>query len=91
MERLSSTVKEILDRAVSAPGGPAGLVFGAVDREGQVLVAEAAGVRALGEDPVVNDVAALSALREVWLRTCRSDPYYNPGYRTDRGDFEPVR
>ena len=36
-----------------------------------------------------NDPAALWRLRRRWLSAHSGDPYYHPGYRTDRGDFTP--
>lgn len=50
MMSLASSVKQILDAAVSGPNGPAGLVFGAVDRNGKFLVAEASGRLGLDKD-----------------------------------------
>jgi GT2 family glycosyltransferase len=44
-------------------------------------------LRLSGSDPTVNDLAALRALRERWGRAGEGDPFYNVGYRTDRGDF----
>lgn len=59
MATLASQVKQMLDAAVAAPGGPAGLVFGAVNARGDVLVAEAAGRRALDSpDPVRRTVCS---------------------------------
>ncbi|EJD40363.1 beta-lactamase/transpeptidase-like protein [Auricularia subglabra TFB-10046 SS5] len=56
MSSIGAEIKKILDDAVRAPNAPPGLVFGAVDRQGQVLVAEAAGKVRLGEDkPMTTD------------------------------------
>jgi hypothetical protein len=46
-------------------------------------------LRLSGPDRAVNDLAALRALRERWSRGHDGDPFYNAGYRTDRGDFCP--
>lgn len=46
---LQTNVAHIIDDAVKR-GAVAGALFGAVDRTGRVLVAESAGVRALGVD-----------------------------------------
>lgn len=48
MARLGKTINSILQNAVDAEHGPAGIVYGAVDRHGTVLALEAAGVTALG-------------------------------------------
>jgi hypothetical protein len=42
---LAQNVHGVLESAIKAPGGPPGIVFGAVDRTGKVLVNEGAGVR----------------------------------------------
>jgi GT2 family glycosyltransferase len=44
-------------------------------------------LRLSGSDPAVNDLAALRALRERWSPRHGGDPFYNAGYRADRGDF----
>ena len=56
--------------------------------EGRVVIVPDVRLRALGEDPIVNDIPTLRTLWSVWHGMYRGDPYYNPGYRTDRGDFE---
>jgi len=38
--------------------------------------------------PVINDLPAIRRLRDEWATTYGRDPYYNPGFRTDRGSFE---
>ena len=53
-----------------------------------VLVSEAR-LQAVAPDVATNDVAALSGLRERWAASMSGDPYYNPNYRDDRGDFVP--
>ena len=42
-------------------------------------------------DHTTNDLPAIWRLRHQWARTHTHDPYYNPNYRTDRGDFVPAR
>jgi GT2 family glycosyltransferase len=37
-----------------------------------------------------NDLAAIRRLRARWRQRHNGDPFYNPHYRTDRGDFQPV-
>ena len=53
MSSLSSQVKQVLEHAVSGANAPAGLVFGAINRNGEILVAEAAGRAALDKDEPV--------------------------------------
>jgi hypothetical protein len=36
----------------------------------------------------INDIPAIWRLRREWAAAHDHDPYYNPGYRTDRGNFE---
>ncbi|GAA5972713.1 hypothetical protein JCM21900_002361 [Sporobolomyces salmonicolor] len=56
MADLKQSVQTILDNSVKVPTGPAGVVFGAVDKTGRVLVNEAAGVRAVDKaDPMTPD------------------------------------
>jgi GT2 family glycosyltransferase len=45
-----------------------------------------ARLRATGPDRTVNDLPAIWRLRRAWAQTVAGDPYYNPNYRTDRGD-----
>ncbi|EJD37013.1 beta-lactamase/transpeptidase-like protein [Auricularia subglabra TFB-10046 SS5] len=53
---LAAEVRSIVEKAVSAPNGPAGLVYGAIDAGGNLLVCEAAGRRALDKDePMTTD------------------------------------
>lgn len=47
---LQAQVESILSAAVTAPHGPAGIVFGAIDRAGKMLVQSAAGVKELGKE-----------------------------------------
>ena len=44
-------------------------------------------MRATGPDPSGNDLPALRRLQTRWRLRHDGDPYYNAGYRTDRGDF----
>jgi GT2 family glycosyltransferase len=46
-------------------------------------------MRATGPDRTTNDLPALWRLREAWSKAHDADPFYNPHYRTDRGDFVP--
>ena len=53
MSPLGERVQGILQAAVSENHGPVGLVYAAVDKDGNVLVEEAAGRRAMGSDAEV--------------------------------------
>ena len=57
----------------------------------RTVIVPDARLRTTGPDPTLNDLPALRHLRHTWTTTHTTDPYYNPNYRTDRGDFEPVR
>ncbi len=57
----------------------------------RVVIVPDARLRATGPDTASNDLPAIWRLRQVWAQTRSHDPYYNPNYRTDRGDFEPIR
>jgi O-antigen biosynthesis protein len=57
---------------------------------GRTVIVPDARLRRTGPDPAVNDLPALAALRREWARTRTDDPYYNPNFRTDRGDFAPT-
>jgi glycosyltransferase involved in cell wall biosynthesis len=46
-------------------------------------------LRLSGSDDAVNDLATLRILRTRWGRPDAGDPFYNAGYRPDRGDFSP--
>ena len=59
------------------------------DDQRTVIVPDAR-LRTTGPDPTTNDLPAIWRLRQAWARTHSHDPYYNPNYRTDRGDFQPV-
>ena len=53
MSTLSAQIQGILSSSVQPPAGAAGLVFGAINRNAKVLVAEAAGVSTLNRpEPV---------------------------------------
>ena len=38
----------------------------------------------------INDMAAIRRLRARWTQRHDGDPFYNPHYRTDRGDFQLI-
>jgi GT2 family glycosyltransferase len=63
----------------------------ATDAGQRVVIVPDVRLRATGPDPTVNDLPAIWRLRKKWAQNHTGDPYYNPNYRTDRGDFEPVR
>ena len=53
----------------------------------RAVIVPDARLRTTGPDPTTNDLPTLWRLRSTWARTHTHDPYYNPNYRTDRGDF----
>jgi len=53
----------------------------------RVVIVPDARLRATGPDITTNDLASIRRLRQGWTQTHTRDPYYNPHYRTDRGDF----
>jgi glycosyltransferase involved in cell wall biosynthesis len=57
----------------------------------RIVIVPDARLRITGRDPTANDLPAIWRLRQKWSQNHTRDPYYNPNYRTDRGDFEPVR
>jgi len=63
----------------------------ATDMGDRVVIVPDARLRTTGRDPTLNDLPAMWRLRDRWARTRTNDPYYNANYRTDRGDFEPIR
>jgi O-antigen biosynthesis protein len=63
----------------------------ATDAGQRVVIVPDARVRATGRDTTVNDLPTVWRLRERWAQTHTRDAYYNPNYRADRGDFEPIR
>jgi hypothetical protein len=54
MSDLQQRVQTVLDNAVKSPQGPVGLVFGAIDKNGRVLVNESAGLRSLAHGEKVS-------------------------------------
>jgi GT2 family glycosyltransferase len=63
----------------------------AAESGGRVVIVPDARMRITDPDSTTNDLPALWRLRHDWLQTHARDPYYNPAYRTDQGDFEPSR
>jgi O-antigen biosynthesis protein len=59
----------------------------ATDSGRRVVIVPDARLRATGPDTTTNDLSAIWRLRERWAQIHTHDPYYNPNYRTDRGDF----
>jgi O-antigen biosynthesis protein len=53
----------------------------------RTVIVPDARLRRTGSDPTTNDLATIWRLRERWARSHTHDPYYNPNYRTDRGDY----
>ena len=53
----------------------------------RTVIVPDARLRTTGPDPTLNDLPALRHLRHTWTTTHTTDPYYNPNYRTDRGDY----
>ena len=51
------------------------------------MIVPDARLRATGPDVTTNDLPAIWRLRDRWAQTHTHDRYYNPNYRTDRGDF----
>jgi GT2 family glycosyltransferase len=54
---------------------------------GRVVIVPDARLRTTGHDTTTNDLSAIWRLRQRWAQTHTHDPYYNPNYRPDRGDF----
>jgi len=52
----------------------------------RIVIVPDARLRATGPDHTTNDLPAIWRLRQTWAQTHTHDPYYNPNYRTDRGD-----
>jgi hypothetical protein len=63
----------------------------AMDTGQRVVIVPDTRLRIIGPHITVNDLPAIWRLRERWARTHTHDLYFNPNYRTDRGDFEPIR
>ena len=61
------------------------------DMDDRIVIVPDARLRATGPDCTTNDLPTIWRIRQGWARTHTHDPYYNANYRTDRGDFEPVR
>ncbi len=61
----------------------------ATETSGRVVIVPDARLCTTGPRPAVNDLPAIWRLRKSWAGTRTNDPYYNPNYRTDCGDFEP--
>jgi O-antigen biosynthesis protein len=59
----------------------------AEETAGRSVTIPDARLRITGADPAVNDLPAIWRLQRSWAARHDGDPYYNPGYRTDRGDF----
>ena len=57
------------------------------DQHQRTVIVPDARLRTTGPDTTTNDLPTLWRLRETWAHTHTHDPYYNPSYRTDRGDF----
>jgi GT2 family glycosyltransferase len=57
----------------------------------RIVIVPDARLRATGPDRTTNDLPAIWRLRRRWAQNHTHDPYYNPNFRTDRGDFEPIR
>jgi O-antigen biosynthesis protein len=57
------------------------------DHHHRTVIVPDARLRTTGPDPTTNDLPALRQLHHTWATTHTHDPYYNPNYRTDRGDY----
>ena len=53
----------------------------------RTVIVPDARLHTTGPDPTTNDLPTLRRLRNTWAQHHTHDPYYNPNYRTDRGDF----
>jgi GT2 family glycosyltransferase len=58
----------------------------AAEHRQRTVIVPDARLRAAGRDHTTNDLPAIWRLRRAWAQTHTHDPYYNPNYRTDRGD-----
>jgi len=54
----------------------------------RVVTVPDARVRVIEDDHTINDLPAIWRLRRAWRPTFPRDPYYNPNFRQDRGDFQ---
>ena len=61
----------------------------ATDTHQRIVIVPDARLRTTGPDHTTNDLPTIWQLRHHWAKTHTHDPYYNPNYRTDRGDFIP--
>jgi len=59
----------------------------ATDTGRRVVIVPDVRLRATACELPMNDLPAIWLLRERWAQSRTHDPYYNPNYRTDRGDF----
>jgi GT2 family glycosyltransferase len=59
----------------------------ATEAGNRVVLVPDARLRATGSDITANDLPAIWRLRQRWNQIHTRDRYYNPNYRTDRGDF----
>jgi O-antigen biosynthesis protein len=57
------------------------------DHHHRTVIVPDARLRTTGPDPTINDLPALRQLHHTWATSHTHDPYYNPNYRTDRGDY----
>ena len=53
----------------------------------RIVIVPDARLRTTGPDTTTNDLPTIWQLRDKWAQTHNHDPYYNPNYRTDRGDL----
>ena len=59
----------------------------ATERDERIVLVPDARLRTTGPDQTTNDLPTIWRLRQSWAKNHTHDPYYNPNYRTDRGDF----
>ena len=59
----------------------------ATESDKRVVLVPDARLRNTGSDVRTNDLSVIWRLRQRWAQSHTHDPYYNPNYRTDRGDF----
>jgi GT2 family glycosyltransferase len=63
----------------------------AVGAHQRVVIVPDARLRVAGPDHTSNDLPSMWRLCSEWAPAHTRDPYYNPNYRADRGDFQPGR
>jgi GT2 family glycosyltransferase len=63
----------------------------ATDTHQRTVIVPDARLRTTTPDTTTNHLPTLWQLRNTWAQTHTHDPYYNPNYRTDRGDFRSSR